>query len=142
MTDFVTFRIGELLCGLEAVQVQQVFRPRGVTPVPLAPPEIAGVLSLRGRIVTAICARTRLGLPPQVETLAIGLEHAGDGYGLLVDSVGEVLDIDPADFEPPPGALPRRCAQAVRAVCKLDRELLLILDPVRMLAPWTESEAA
>ena len=141
MTDYVTFRIGEQLCGIEAGGVQQVFRPRVLTPVPLAPPEIAGVMSLRGRIITAVRARTRLGLPAGEESIAIGLEHDGDGYGLLVDSVGEVIELETAVVEPPPGALPRRWADAVRGVSKQGGELLLILDAERMLAPWTEEEA-
>lgn len=142
MTDYVTFRIGEQLCGIAAVGVQQVFRPRGLTPVPLAPPEIAGVMSLRGRIVTAIGARTRLGLPPRAESIAIGIEHEGDSYGLLVDSVGEVISLEEADIEPAPGILPRRWADTVLGVSMLGGELLLILEAARLLAPWTEGEAA
>src|SRR6185503_903164 len=113
MTDFVSFRIGDQLCGIEAALVQQVVRPRGLTRVPLAPPEIAGIMSLRGRIVTAVCARTRLGLPPRPNPFAIGLEHGGDGYGLLVDVVGEVLSLDPAAFEPAPGILPAIWSECV-----------------------------
>ncbi len=141
MTDYVTFRIGEQLCGVEAVGVQQVFRLRGLTPVPLAPPEIAGVMSLRGRIITAVRARTRLGLPPADESIAIGLEHDGDGYGLLVDSVGEVIGLDAATVGSPPGILPERWSDAVTGVSEHGGELLLILDAQKMLAPWTEGES-
>ena len=142
MTDFVTFRIGEQLCGIEAARVQQVFRPRALTPVPLAPPEIAGVMSLRGRIVTAICARTRLGLPTRAESIAIGVEQDNDSYGLMVDSVGEVISLEEADMEQAPGILPHRWADTVRGVFMIGGELLLILKAERLLAPWTEGEAA
>jgi len=143
MTDYVSFRIGEQLCGIEASQVQQVFRPRGLTPVPLAPPEIAGIMSLRGRIVTAVCARRRLGLPPGPDSFAIGLEFAGDGYGLLVDAVGEVLSLDDASLEPTPGILPPAWADCVTAVCSLEDGLLLVLDAPRLLSPgYAEGEAA
>ena len=134
--DYVTFRVGEQLCGVEASAVQNVFHPRGVAPVPLAPPEIVGIMSLRGRLVTAFSARVRLGLPPQDEgspCIAIGLDHAGDSYGLLVDAVGEVLRIDAGELKLPPGALPARWADSVRAVCQIDGELLLILDAARLL---------
>jgi purine-binding chemotaxis protein CheW len=135
MSEFVTFRVGEQLCAVEAAQVQHIFRPRGLTDVPLAAPEIRGVMSLRGRIVTAVCARTRLGLEPSPDFVAIGLEHHGDSYGLLVDSVGEVLSLDPTELAAPPGALPSRWADSVRAVCQLDQELLLVLDAPSLLEP-------
>ena len=135
-SDYVTFRVGEQLCGVEAASVQQVFHPRGLTAVPLAPHAIVGVMSLRGRIVTAVCARRRLGMPAKVggpEPIAIGLELAGDSYGLMVDSVGEVLRVDPGELQAPPGVLPARWADSVRSVCQLEDELLLILDPERLL---------
>jgi purine-binding chemotaxis protein CheW len=135
MAEFVTFRVGEQLCGVEAAQVQHVFRPRVLTEAPLSPPEIRGVMSLRGRIVPAVCARTRLGLEPGPEPIAIGMEHEGDSYGLLVDSVGEVVSLDLAELTAPPGVLPPRWADSVRAVCQLDHELLLILDAARLLQP-------
>lgn len=135
MSDFVTFRVGEQLCGVDAARVQHVFRPRALTEAPLAPPEIRGVMSLRGRIVVAVCARTRLGLEPGPEPIAVGIEHEGDSYGLLVDSVGEVVTLEPAELAAPPGVLPPRWADSVQAVCQLDRELLLILDAARLLAP-------
>jgi purine-binding chemotaxis protein CheW len=135
MSEYVTFRVGEQLCGVDAAQVQQIFRPQGLAPVPLAAPEIRGVMSLRGRIVTAVCARTRLGLEPGGEAIAIGLDHEGESYGLLVDGVGEVLSLEPNELSAPPGALPPRWSDSVRAVCQLDRELLLILDAPRLLGP-------
>jgi purine-binding chemotaxis protein CheW len=142
MTDFVTFRVGGQLCGVDAAQVQQVFRPHVLTEAPLAPPEIRGVMSLRGRIVTAICARTRLGLEPGPDPIAIGMEHEGDSYGLLVDSVGEVVRLELAELTAPPGVLPPRWADSVRAVCQLDNELLLILDAAGLLQPrLIEAEA-
>ena len=134
--DYVTFRVGDQHCGVDASAVQHVFYPRGMAPVPLAPPEIVGIMSLRGKLVTIVCARTRLGLPPRGEgpaPIAIGLDLAGDSYGLLVDAVGEVIRFDAGELQAPPGALPPRWADSVRAVCQLDGELLLILDAARLL---------
>src|ERR1039458_6283657 len=82
---------------LPIVLVQDVFMPERLTRVPLAPPEIAGVLNLRGRIVTLIDMRGRLGLDKRVDagpSMAIGVESRGESYGLLIDSVGEVLKLD------------------------------------------------
>jgi purine-binding chemotaxis protein CheW len=135
VSEYVTFRVGDQLCGVDAAQVQHIFRPRALTEAPLAPPEIRGVMSLRGRIVVGFCARTRLGLEPGPDPIAIGMEHEGDSYGLLVDSVGEVVALDPAELAAPPGVLPPRWADSVQAVCQLDRELLLILDAARLLQP-------
>ena len=134
--DYVTFRVGEQQCAVDASAVQNVFYPRGMAQVPLAPPEIVGIMGLRGKLVTIVCARTRLGLPPRADgpaPIAIGLDLAGDSYGLLVDAVGEVLKFDAGELQAPPGALPPRWADSVRAVCQLQGELLLILDAARLL---------
>ena len=99
-TEFVTFTIAGQLFGLPIAQVQDVFKPTSVTRVPLAGAEIAGVLNLRGRIVTAIEMRSRLDAQPRdngTEAMAIGIEAKGKSFGLLVDAVGEVLKL--ADFE-------------------------------------------
>jgi purine-binding chemotaxis protein CheW len=99
--------------------------------------EIAGVLNLRGRIVTAVCARRRLGLPPREEgapePLAIGLEVHGDSYGLVIDSVDEVLKLDDEKFHAPPGNLPPRWAEIIVGVYQLEKELLIVLDPHTLL---------
>src|SRR4051794_31747098 len=93
VTEYVTVTIGDQLFGLPISRVQDVFMPERLTRVPLAPPEIAGVLNLRGRIVTAIDMRSRLGLPRRQgtgPTMAVGIECNGESYGLLIDAVGEV----------------------------------------------------
>src|SRR6185503_21003547 len=93
VTEYVTVMIGEQLFGLPIARVQDVFAPERLTRVPLAPPEVAGVLNLRGRIVTLIDLRRLLGLDDRKdegEPMAVGVEHAGESYGLLIDSVGEV----------------------------------------------------
>lgn len=139
LTDFVTLRVGGQLFGVEASAVQDVFHPRGLTPAPLARGEISGVLNLRGRIVTVVCARRRLGLPEREadapEPMAIGLEVGGDSYGLVVDSVDEVLKLDTDEFHAPPGALPPRWAEVIRGVQRLEADLLVVLDAKRLLHP-------
>src|SRR5437867_7880011 len=93
--EYVTVIIDDQLFGLPISRVQDVFQPDRLTRVPLAAAEIAGVLNLRGRIVTAIDMRRRLGLAPANgrPPMAIGIEFKGESYGLLVDSVGEVLKL-------------------------------------------------
>src|ERR1700675_3485656 len=103
--EYVTAVIGGQLFGLPILRVQDVFMPERLTRVPLAPPEIAGVLNLRGRIVTLIDMRCRLGLEKREDDgpcMAIGVESRGESYGLLIDSVGEVLKLDDAACEANP----------------------------------------
>ena len=118
MTEYVTVVLGGQLFGLPISRVQDVFMPQRVTRVPLAQPEIAGVLNLRGRIVTAIDMRCRLGLAPRDETrppMAVGIECKGESYGLLIDSVGEVLKLDDNTREPNPSILTRDWREFPRA---------------------------
>ncbi|NKQ99642.1 chemotaxis protein CheW, partial len=98
--DFVTVFVGETLFGLAIERVHDVFVPSGVTPVPLAPAEIVGLMNRRGRVVTARSLGRRLGLPDAAAEadgskanpkMAIGLEQAGETFALVVDGVGEVL---------------------------------------------------
>ena len=135
--DYVTVRVSGQLFGIEAAAVQDVFLPRAVTPVPLANPEIVGVLNLRGRIVTAVCARRRLGLPPlpagAPEPKAVGIEIRGDSYGLVVDAVEAVIKLETDELISPPGALPARWAEIISAVSRLENELLVVFDVGRLL---------
>src|SRR3954466_16295133 len=89
MVEYVTAMIGGELFGLPISRVQDVFMHDRLTRVPLAPPELAGVLNLRGRIVTTIDMRCRLGLPPRSDnkpSMAVGIELKGESYGLLIDT--------------------------------------------------------
>lgn len=129
--DFVTFLIADQLFGIPVSEVQDVFSPQAITRVPLAPPEIGGVLNLRGRIVTAIDVRQRLGLPPRNEgaiAMAVGIEKGGESYGLIIDRVGEVLSLDETQFERNPANLSGRWREISRGVFRLDQQILVVLD--------------
>jgi purine-binding chemotaxis protein CheW len=144
-TEFVTVLIGGQLFGLPISRVQDVFMPDRLTRVPLAAPELAGVLNLRGRIVTAIDMRVRLGLPPREDgktNMAVGIEHKGESYGLLIDQVGEVLKVSEATHEANPANLDSRWARVAAGVHRLDGQLLVILDVDRVLDTGTEALAA
>jgi purine-binding chemotaxis protein CheW len=135
LNAYVTATIGSQLFGLPISRVQDVFVPERVTKVPLAPPEIAGVLNLRGRIVTLIDLRRRLGLDgdAQETPMAIGVELRGESYGLLIDAIGEVLKLDDRACEPNPLNLEPTLARLSKGIHRLDGQLLMILDVDRVL---------
>lgn len=134
--QYVTVVIGGQLFGLPISQVHDVFVPESVTQVPLAPPEVAGVLNLRGRIVTAIAMRRRLSLEPMQgdhPMMAVGIEYKGESYGLVIDTVGEVLTLRADSKEPNPTNLDQRWAEISAGVHRLDGKLMVILDVDRLL---------
>lgn len=136
LKEYVTAAIGGQLFGLPILRVQDVFLPARLTRVPLAPPEVAGVLNLRGRIVTLIDMRCLLGLGERKDkapAMAIGVETRGESYGLLIDSVGEVLKLDDAAREPNPINLDPRLARVCAGVHRLEGQLLLVVDVDRVL---------
>lgn len=143
-TDYVTFSTGGQIFGLPIARVQEVFRPARITRVPLAGAHVAGVLNLRGRIVTAIDMRNRLDLRASEEGLvpmAIGIETRGESFGLLVDALGEVLRLEDADIEANPVNLDRKLASVSAGVHRLDGQLLVVLEVDRVLDVGTEAAA-
>jgi purine-binding chemotaxis protein CheW len=144
-TEYVTATVGGQLFGLPIARVQDVFVLDRLTRVPLASPEIAGVLNLRGRIVTAIDMRLRLGLAPLGEArkrMAIGIEYKGESYGLLIDAIGEVLNLPTGSRESNPVNLEPRLARVSAGVHRLDDRLLVVLDVDRVLDVGQQAEAA
>jgi purine-binding chemotaxis protein CheW len=136
ITEFVTVTIGDHLFGLPISRVQDVFVPDRLTRVPLAPPEVAGILNLRGRVVTAIEMRARLDLgtrAPGHPVMAIGIELKGESYGLLVDAVGEVMQLPSAECEAKPANLDPRIGRVAAGVYRLEGQLLIVLDVDRVL---------
>jgi purine-binding chemotaxis protein CheW len=143
--EYVTALIGGQLFGLPILRVQDVFAPERLTRVPLAPDEIAGVLNLRGRIVTLIDMRCRLGLGQRDDgnpAMAIGVESRGESYGLLIDSIGEVLKLDDTAREPNPSNLDTRLASVSTGIFRLDGQLLMVLDVDRVLDIGVKAAAA
>ncbi len=129
--QFVTFTIGGQLCGIPILQVRDVLAPQEITPIPLAPPEIAGSLNLRGRIVTSIDLRVRLGLPTGdvgQDRMSIVVEHHGDLYSLIIDSVGEILELSSEKLERVPATSDASWSGFSNGIYRLDVGLLLVLD--------------
>jgi purine-binding chemotaxis protein CheW len=145
MREYITAMIGGQLFGLPILRVQDVFMPERLTRVPLAPPDIAGVLNLRGRIVTLINMRSRLGLPVREDdspAMAIGVEMRGESYGLLIDSVGEVLKFGDSALEPNMVNLDPRLARMSAGIFRLEGQLLMVVDIDRVLDIGVKAAAA
>ena len=142
---YVTVTVGEALFGLPIDRVHDVFKPTSITPVPLAPPEVVGLLNLRGRVVTALCLRRRLDLAApggNATGMAVGLAQGGETFGLVVDGVGEVLRPPPGTFEAMPPNLDPRWRGLARGVHRFDESLLVVLDVEALLAFAPAAEAA
>ncbi|MEW6641838.1 MAG: chemotaxis protein CheW [Pseudomonadota bacterium] len=145
VTEYVTTMIGGQLFGLPISRVQDVFMPERLTRVPLASRDVAGVLNLRGRIVTAINMRSRLGLPKSEDDrppMAVGVELRGESYGLLIDTIGEVLKLADDTREVNPVNLDPRMAKLAAGVHRLDGQLMVVLDVDRVLDISTDKMAA
>jgi purine-binding chemotaxis protein CheW len=143
-SEYVTVMVADQMFGLPIDRVHDVFIASAVTGVPLAPREIVGLLNLRGRVVTAMCLRRRLGLPEgeSGREMAVGLEHQGESYGVLVDQVGEVMKLSPETREPNPVHMDARWVRLSRGVHRLENQLLIILDVDAVLALDADVRAA
>ena len=142
--DFVTMTIADQLFGIPVLQVQDVLGPQRITRVPLAPVEIAGSLNLRGRIVTAVDVRVRLGLPPLVagkSGMSIVVDLNDELYSLMVDSVGEVLSLPSRSFERSLSTMDPKWRDVSNGIYRLDGKLLITLDIARLLS-FASLEAA
>ncbi len=136
-TVFVTLNLAGQLCGVPVSRVRDVLRHQPIAPVPLAPPEVAGNLNLRGRIVTAIDLRCRLrlaALPAGQQPMALVVENEGELYALLVDQVCEVLCPDAGCYEPNPPTLPEQWARFSTGLYRLEATLMIVLDLHSLLA--------
>lgn len=133
-----TFHLAGLLFGIPAAEVLELTKHRELTRVPLAPEMVEGLMNLRGQLVTAIDLRRRLALPPrpagEVPMNVVLLTPDGP-VSLIVDAVGEVIELGDASFEPPPETVHGAARETIRGVHKLPDRLLLILDPHRVVAP-------
>jgi purine-binding chemotaxis protein CheW len=136
--QFLTLTAAGQLCGVPVLAVQDVLRPLVITRIPLAPPEVAGSLNLRGRIVTAIDLRRRLRLPPRpadaAPPMSVVVEQSGELYSLLADSVGDVMPLPAAGFAANPPTLDPIWRAVSLGVHRQADRLMVILDITRVLA--------
>jgi purine-binding chemotaxis protein CheW len=132
--QFCTFHLGDLFLGIEVLQVQEVIRAQAMTRVPLAPHAVTGLINLRGQIVTAVDLRRRLGLADRVEgvdAMNVVVRTDDGAVSLLVDEIGDVLEVTADVFEPAPETLAAAARSLIRGVYKLQDRLLLVLDTER-----------
>ena len=148
MTDnkqFCTFYLKELFFGIEVLRVQEVIRYQEMTHVPLAPGMIEGLINLRGQIVTAVDLRRRLELPPRTNgelPMNVVVRTDDGAVSLLVDEIGDVLEITDDAFERPPETLTGVARELIQGVYKLKDRLLLILDTDRTVSVSTTANSA
>lgn len=145
--QYCTVHLGELRLGIEVVQVQEVIRPQPMTRVPLAGHGVRGLINLRGHIVTAVDLRERFGLPPfgdGCQSMNVVVRTAGGSVSLLVDRIGDVLEVRTMDREPVPATVPLATRELLTGVYQLSGGLLLVLGIGRTLdlTPAAVVEAA
>jgi len=134
--QYATFSIGPLFFGIEVRQVQEVLRYLELTPMPLAPDVVEGLMNLRGQIVTAVDMRRMLGLPKRKtgEAAMNIVVRSEDGLvSLLVDEIEDVIDVEAGNYEQAPAGLPREQREMIAGVYKLEGRLLLVLATDRVL---------
>jgi purine-binding chemotaxis protein CheW len=134
--QLVTFRVEDLALGIDVLRVQEVIRFQDMTPVPLAPPVIRGLINLRGQIVTAVDLRHRLGVPPLEagrQPMNVVVRTADRVVSLLVDDIGDVLEIDERQRENVPETLQPPVREMASGIVKLPGQLLVVLDVDRTL---------
>jgi purine-binding chemotaxis protein CheW len=133
-SQFCTFYLDKLLFGIELRRVQEVLRYVGMTPVPLAPAVVSGLINLRGQIVTAVDLRRRLELEPRPDgsqPMNVVVRTEDGSVSLLVDEIGDVVEVEEGTFEPPPETLHGAVRSVILGVHKLEDRLLHVLDTER-----------
>ena len=129
--QFATYEVAGQLFGVQVHTVQEVLSYNEYTPVPLAPPAIGGLFNLRGQVIAAVDLRVQLGLVRQAmqgPVMNVILRGDGEPVSLLVDRIGEVVDLDDDAFEPPPDTLSGPTRELVTGTFKMDGRLMLALD--------------
>ena len=131
----VTFTLDGHSYGVDVKAVQEVLRGQPRTRVPLAPPSLAGLINLRGQVLTAVDLREQLGLPPRgddaPEPMLVVVRVDREPIALLVDRIGAVVDVHADSFEPPPDTLTGPARTLINGAYKLEDGLLLALDVER-----------
>ena len=133
---YVSFRLDDQWLGVPVVMVQEVLTAQGVSPIPLAPAEVAGFLNLRGQIVTAIDLRARLGLTPRAagtSSMNVVVRDRDELFSLLVDEVGDVVDVENGSLEATPTTLDPQWRSCCDGVIRLPVGLLVVMNVEQLL---------
>ena len=132
-----TFFVREALCGLDATGIQEVIRVGPLTPVRHAPPEVAGIVNLRGKIVTILDLGLRLGFAKAVvsgDSRIFIIEDRSEFIGLLVDRVDEVVEVEPGQWRQPPANVNAAQSRFFKGVCSARGRVITLLDSGQVLA--------
>lgn len=143
--QLVTFAIGDEEFGVDILVVQEINRMLQITQVPQSPPDVMGVINLRGRIIPVYDLRTRFGMPPadqNEESRIIVADVADHALGFIVDRVSEVLRMDRSVVEPAPQMASSIDSDYIEGVGKLEDRLLILLDLKRLFDVQTLSQIA
>ena len=142
---FVSLRVGDQWFGVPVLRVQDVIAETAINRVPLAPPDVAGSLNLRGRIITAIDLRRRMRIepgPPGEPFMSVIVDKGGELYALMVDDVGDVLWLSGSLHEPAPATLSAHWRALCDGLYRLEDRLMLVLDVAQVLNLGAGAEAA
>lgn len=134
--QFCTFYVGDSLFGIEVLDVQEVLRHQDITEIPLAASEIQGLINLRGQIITTVNLRSRMNLPPyknNTRSMNVVTRVNDEVVSFLVDSVGDVLEVEKERFEPVPSTVEASTRKLISGVYKLDGKLLMVLNPAKTI---------
>lgn len=139
---YVSFFVAGQMFGLEVAQVREIFFPEAIFNVPMAPRQVAGLINLRGRIVTVIDMRDKLSLDDvkgdrNERRPSITTERDGELYSLWIDKVGDIIEVEHASLRPVPSTVSPAWRQVARSVCRLDGALMVLLDLDALLADTT-----
>src|SRR5260221_6769270 len=129
--QFCTFYLDKLMFGVELEKVQEVIRYLEITEIPLAPRVVSGLMNLRGQIVTAMDLRRRLDLPDRPEgahPMNVVIRSGEGAVSLLVDEIGDVVEVTEDSFERPPGTLQGNVREVILGVHKLEKQLMHVLN--------------
>jgi purine-binding chemotaxis protein CheW len=133
LVEMCSVRLGQTLFGVPITHILEIVGGARPQPVPLAPVFVGGLVHYRGDVLTTVSLRQLLGMPPKDGPQDIlVLESSGGIFGLLVDSVGEVLTVSSADHEPNPSILDERRRALFAGAYKLKDSLLVMLDPEKL----------
>lgn len=129
---YCTFYVDNLYLGIEVTRVLEVIRYQELTPVPLAPEMVSGLINLRGQILCAVDVRRRLEMEAREDDASLPdnvvIQTPEGPLSLLVDEVGDVVEVEEDDIEPPPSSLVGPSRELIRGVCKMDDALMLLFD--------------
>lgn len=131
-----TFFIDKFYFGILTTEVTELTKDNEVTPVPLSPKAVYGLINLRGQIATAINMRNCLGINTSAysdKSITLFISRYGSLFGLLVDCVSDIVEVDEANFEPPPSNLPQVARELIVGVYKLSDRLLFVLDSAKLI---------